>query len=369
MRDGWQALVPDRISGKEVSVGTFPTPELAEQARATAMRDIERGHFDDPGAGRMKFGVYSADWMAERPMADSTREERQRLLDNYILPTFRHRAMDEITGPRVRKWFAAQRALKPEGTRGEHQPAKAYKLMREICATAVVDGIYRQGNPVNIPKAGVQLHQERDITVASWPAIIAIADTVRPWHRALVIAAACQGGRLSEWARIERCDVNLLDHRITLDKAFDRHRTKTKKPKNPTAAGRATMPLLDLAHDALTIHMDKYVGPEPDALVFAGPNGGPLRGSNWNAEWTAACEAVGITGLRFHDLRHVAGTMFASTPGATVKNVKRFLRQSTTRAAQLYIHATTTQQDALVAAMNERVNIAVNEQSNVRAIR
>jgi integrase len=367
--DGFQALVPDRITGKEVAVGTFSTYELADQARADAMRDVERGYFDNPTDGRRKFGEYATEWMETHEMAESTREERQRLLVNYILPRFRHTPMEQMTPPAIRKWFADEQRKRPEGSHGQFQPKKAYKLLREICATAVVDGIFRQGNPCHIPKAGVQLHPERDITVATWPAIFAIADAVRPWRRALVIGAAAHGGRLGEWAALTRADVDLLGRQLHITKAMNKRRTRVKSTKNATRDGRRTHDLLDVAYDALVIHMDKWVGPEPTALVFAGPKGGPLRGSNWNTEWVDACAAVGISGLRFHDLRHVAGTAIASQPGAKPKDVARFLGQSTTRAADIYIHATKKKQAVLIAAMNETINAEIAEQSNVRALR
>ena len=43
--------------------------------------------------------------------------------------------------------------------------------------------------------------------------------------------------------------------------------------------------------------------------MFASPDGKPLQYSNWRDRiWLPATNAAGLTGLRYHDLRHTAGT-------------------------------------------------------------
>ena len=48
-----------------------------------------------------------------------------------------------------------------------------------------------------------------------------------------------------------------------------------------------------------------------DAWLFAAPEGGPLRESNWKRSvgWAAATAVIGRSGLRVHDLRHTAASM------------------------------------------------------------
>lgn len=47
----------------------------------------------------------------------------------------------------------------------------------------------------------------------------------------------------------------------------------------------------------------------PDAWVFTGPAGGPLRYRNWHSRvWQAACRAAGLDDLEFHSLRHAAAS-------------------------------------------------------------
>ncbi|MFW5472611.1 hypothetical protein ACOCJ5_04810 [Knoellia sp. CPCC 206450] len=46
--------------------------------------------------------------------------------------------------------------------------------------------------------------------------------------------------------------------------------------------------------------------------IFGAPAGGPLSESNWkrSVAWVAATEAIGGPGLRVHDLRHTAASLW-----------------------------------------------------------
>ncbi|MEY2565750.1 MAG: hypothetical protein QOE35_279 [Actinomycetota bacterium] len=79
---------------------------------------------------------------------------------------------------------------------------------------------------------------------------------------------------------------------------------------------------------------------EPDACVFTSPTGEALERSNFRYRvWVPATQAVGLAGLRFHDLRHTAGTLAAHT-GATTKELMARLGHASPRAALIYRHAT-----------------------------
>ena len=53
-----------------------------------------------------------------------------------------------------------------------------------------------------------------------------------------------------------------------------------------------------------------------DGYVFTGQKGGPLAPHVWQDAWEKARTEVGIPEIHLHDLRHLAGTLAAST-GAT----------------------------------------------------
>jgi len=67
-------------------------------------------------------------------------------------------------------------------------------------------------------------------------------------------------------------------------------------------------------------HLDRFVEPGGDSLVFVGPKGGRLRRSNFNVIWAKARDAVDLSGLHLHDLRHTGNTMAAAT-GASLREL------------------------------------------------
>jgi integrase len=80
-----------------------------------------------------------------------------------------------------------------------------------------------------------------------------------------------------------------------------------------------------VAATALADHLATYAEPGPDGLVFPAERRGPLRRSNFTRRvWMPATRAVGVAGLRFHDLRHTAASLAIST-GANVLVVSRML--------------------------------------------
>jgi integrase len=94
--------------------------------------------------------------------------------------------------------------------------------------------------------------------------------------------------------------------------------------------------------------------PGPDGLVFPAPEGGPMRRSNFGRRvWRPATEAVGVPGLRFHDLRHTAGTLAAIT-GATTKELMGRIGHASPAAALRYQHAT-AERDASIADALDRL--------------
>jgi len=83
--------------------------------------------------------------------------------------------------------------------------------------------------------------------------------------------------------------------------------------------------------------------------VFPGEKGGPLRVLTVRKHWDRARELVdGLPdGFWFHDLRHTANTLTAST-GASTRELMYRMGHATSDAAMRYQHAT-RERDAEVA--------------------
>ena len=98
-----------------------------------------------------------------------------------------------------------------------------------------------------------------------------------------------------------------------------------------------TVPLVEELHGLV----DRWsIERKPDAWLFAAPQGGPLREANWmrSVRWVAATKAIGMQGLRVHDLRHTAASVWLGA-GADPKVVQRVLgHASAAMTMDLYGH-------------------------------
>lgn len=103
-------------------------------------------------------------------------------------------------------------------------------------------------------------------------------------------------------------------------------------------AGRRIVHLPAGVVDELRSHLARFASADPDGLVFPSEKGGVLRQSNFrDRQWAPALRTAGVEKLRFHDLRHVAGTL-ATVSGATIREVQARLGHASPAAAYRYQH-------------------------------
>jgi integrase len=88
-------------------------------------------------------------------------------------------------------------------------------------------------------------------------------------------------------------------------------------------------------------HLLTYVDAAPDALIFTGPKGAPLRRGNFNTlvRWIDTVGKLGMEGLHFHDLRHT-GNLLAAQSGVSTKDLMARMGHDDMRTALIYQRAT-----------------------------
>ena len=87
--------------------------------------------------------------------------------------------------------------------------------------------------------------------------------------------------------------------------------------------------------------MDLYALPGIDGLVFPSGDGQPMRRSNFRRRvWEPATAQVGLTGFRFHDLRHTAATLAAAS-GTSLKALMARIGHASAAVALRYQHVST----------------------------
>jgi integrase len=139
------------------------------------------------------------------------------------------------------------------------------------------------------------------------------------------------------------------------------------RPK--TDAGLRTVALPAFLVAELSAHLEVYAEKGETGLVFPAAQGGPMRRSNFRRrQWLPATTEAGLEGLRFHDLRHTASTLAAST-GASTKELMVRMGHSSARAALIYQHATAERDAEIAAALDVLVAAdGANERTGIRAV-
>ena len=87
---------------------------------------------------------------------------------------------------------------------------------------------------------------------------------------------------------------------------------------------------------ALRIHLERFCDEDATSYVFTAEEGQPIDRNNFRKRiWRPLAAALGLEDLRFHDLRHTAGTLAART-GATTKELMVRLGHSSPNASLIY---------------------------------
>lgn len=167
--------------------------------------------------------------------------------------------------------------------------------------------------PARIDGGGAERAEEQRFV--SLVELFDLADAVPLRYRAMVLTAGFAGLRQGELFGLRRADIDLLHATVTVRRKRLRLASGEvieDRPKSDAGHRRVALPkplVQELSH-----HLETFVAPAASAYVYTTADGLPIERSNFRSRvWVPATNDVGLTGLRFHDLRHTAGTLAAQT--------------------------------------------------------
>lgn len=396
---------------------TFATKRDAERALTLIEGQLISGEWTDPERGKVKLGDYATKWIEQRQkLRPRTRELYAWLLRKHIAPHLGSVALGQLSTPMIRDWLSV---LADAGVSATSR-AKAYRLLRAMLMTAVDEDKILTRNPCRVRGAGTEEAPERPtLTVAQ---VFDLAERVgmRPvgnirkldsgeyrlryqvksgvmrrfpatfptrleaeralWKlaedgradirqddrlRALILLAAFASLRWGEVTALKRCDIDTVNRTVRVRGAYV-ERANGEMILGPTKsrAGMRTVSIPAAIVPHLVAHMNKYVRPGADALVFTGIKGGPLRRSGFNklTRWSHVVGSLGVPNLHLHDLRHTGNT-WAADMGVSLRNLMTRMGHDNERAALRYQHRSAKGDraiadgfDALVQAERKRVD-------------
>jgi integrase len=312
---------------------TFRTKGDALAYLAGVETDITRGAWVDPLAGRTTVAHLAARWLtANARKRASTRARDETILRVHVLPALGERPLVSVTPADLQalvdRWAETQ---------APSTVARQYACLSAVFSYAVdSDRLARTPcRRIRLPQVPETHHPE-----LSADDLERLADALGPDQAVMMWAGAVLGLRFAEAAGLTLDRLDLLAGRVTIDRQLLRDGTLSG-PK--TGAGARTLAVPAWLCDELggVLARRGLTAADRTAFVFVSPTGAPLHYTNWRRRvWLPACEAAGLAGLHFHDLRSLSATALVAT-GADVKTAQRRLGHASARVTlDIYARAT-----------------------------
>lgn len=344
---GWQ-------DGRRVRRTFYATTRREVVERLTvARRAVEAGL--QPTSDRLTVAAYLTDWLdaIRSTVRPSTWQSYRWMVQRQIIPRLGRFSLTKLAAGDVERML---RDMEPDLSPRSRHHARA--VLRTALARAVRHGIIGR----NAAALSEPPHVEH-VEAESWDAVQVrrFLESVRG-HRleALFIVAIVTGLRQGELLGLRWSDLDLRAGTLTVRHALQRVDGKLQLVETKTARSRRTIPLPELALEALRQLRTAQDGSIVGTHLFTTPSGGPLYGT---AAWRAfmdAAELAGLPRIRFHSLRHTAASLLLAQ-GTHPRVVMEMLGHSTIALTMnTYSHVI----PALEREAADRMNAILSERPN-----
>jgi len=346
----WQAIVK-HPSGRQVTKSDPLKRVVADWAREQEAQ-LSRGSWVDPAAGRITVAEWHRRWMTARVVAASTAARNESHWRNHVEPRWGSWPLAAVKRLEVGGWVNAMGAA---GVGAPTVHACVNLLSTLLQAAADEDPPLIPRNPcrgVTLPTLTVRApewftHDEH----------AAVLRQLAEPFRTLVDLGATVGPRWGEMTALHGSDVDWMRGQASIWRVLPRkggtpcpcgtlpaHRVK-EHPKS--GRSRRTTPL---PPDLLGAMSALMVGRPREALIFAGPEGGPLDESNFRRRvWAPALARAKVPYRRPHVMRHTAATWLVQA-GVDLYRVQALLGHEDYRTTERYSHHAPDAHEAVLGA-------------------
>jgi integrase len=312
---------------------TFAAKADALAYLATVETDLRRGAWIDPDAGKITVAALEREWLEANPRKRaSSRARDESILRSHVTPVLGSRAIASVTRHDVQALV--------DGWAGSQAPStvgRQYSCLRALFAYAeAADKLSRS------PCRGIRLPRGQLVKrpVLSAVELESLAEALGEDQAPMMWVGAVLGLRWAEAAGLTVDRLDMLGGKLTIDRQLARSGL-LEPPKSTAGIRTFACPAWLLEDLAALLKRRGLTAADGEALVFVSPDGAPLHYTNWRRRiWLPACEAAGLAGLRFHDLRSLAATALIAA-GTDVKTAQTRLGHSSSRMTlDLYARAT-----------------------------
>jgi integrase len=334
------------------------TAEEANNAKFKALADQARGVlFSDPG--KLTTGVYLQSWLndsARYEVSEGTYSRYERTCRNHLVPFFGRITLRELSPAHVR----AFKARKIEEGLNPNTVGVMQGVLSTALSQAVDDGLI-PSNPASRVKKAVKREQApMRSSLSQEEASRLLGAAVGTRDEALLTLALKTGMRQGELAALRWEDIDLTDKpSITVRRSADT-RTKTRVSTTKTGKDRR-IHIGPRTVDVLKGHRARQLEERMAAaswmdpgLAFPNTKGKIRRRDSVMRSLRRFLKEAGLpVDVRFHDLRHTAGTL-ALRQGVPLYTVSRMLGHSDpAMTLRRYAHVLEDMREDAARAMDE----------------
>lgn len=311
-RGRWRARYREP-SGRERS-RTFSHKVEAEAFIASVEVDKLRGVYHDPTRGRETLEQVRQRW---RIAADGRlRPSTLGLMDLHwrvhVEPRLGHRSVNMLSRLDVQELVSGMLG----SGRSVYTAETALRLLRRLLAAAVDDGLL-----VRSPADGVRAPRRphRPIQYLDAEQVSQIAESVPDGWRAFILVAAYGGLRFGELTALRLRHIDFIRRTVRVEDSLVEVGGQLHAGSTKNGRGRAvTLPAFVI--EAVAEHVRVHP-PGDSGFVFSGPDGNPIRRSNWyKSVWWPTVRKLGLP-VKFHALRHTSAAL-AIAAGAHPKTIQ-----------------------------------------------
>jgi integrase len=294
----WRARWRD-ANGRQ-KAKTFKRQADAKAHLDAVLTDLRRGVLV-PNADGMTVQRWSEIWLdGARNLGRGGRDTYTRDLDRHILPALGSVDLDRLTHHAVDAYLTdeLQAGLAPSTVH------RHYRTLHRLCRVAVDRGLLARNPCTLVEPPRIPRTEMRFLTAAQ---VGKLADVIGARYRAWVLVAAWGGLRWSETVGLQRRHID--GTRITVEGQLVRRADGEWERAQPkTSAGRRAVALPAFAAAELAHHLEQFIPPAVDHLVFTNGKHNPMSGSSFTGNvFKPALRRAGLDpAIRIHDLRHTA---------------------------------------------------------------
>jgi integrase len=280
-------------------------------------------------------------------LSPKTAERYRELAELQIIPHLGDKMMQCLKPHEVKKWHNTLLQTGGKGGRplSTRTVGHAHRVLHRALQMAVETEVLARNVASIISPPKVEA-DEIEILTAEQIDLVLTKLEGHPLYAISALALAT-GMRRGELLALRLCDVDLDAASLRVERSLEETAAGLRFKPPKSKHGRRTISLPASAVGILRAHWRRQLElrvalglgkPEPDTLIFSGPDGSPFSPDNLSRDWRRACRSLGLPMVAFHALRHTHASALIAKGLDVVQISRRLGHASPVITLRTYAH-------------------------------